>query len=40
MGMKWKVNGKCSDCVLEGVVLDFAVVVDGGCGLTGEGDVL
>ena len=38
--MKWKVNGKCSDCVLEGVVLDFAVVVDGGCGLIGEGDVL
>ena len=30
--MKWKVNGKCSGCVLESVVLDFAVVVDGGCG--------
>ena len=30
--MKWKVNSKCMDCVSEGVVLDFAVVVDGGCG--------
>ena len=28
--MKWKVNGKCSGCVLEGVVFDFAVEVDGG----------
>ena len=31
--MKWKVNGKCSVCVVEGVVLDFAVVVDGRCGV-------
>ena len=38
--MKWKVNSKCLDCVVEDVVLDFAVVVDGGCGWTGEGDVL
>ena len=30
--MKWKVNNNCSDCVLEGVDLDIAVVVDGGCG--------
>lgn len=38
--MKWKVNGECSDCVSEGVDLDFAVVVDGGCGLIGAGDLL
>ena len=38
--MKWKVSGKCSDCVLEGVDLDFAVVVDGVCGWIGEGEVL
>ena len=30
--MKWKVNSNCSDCVLESVDLDIAVVVDGGCG--------
>ena len=30
--MKWKVNDKCSDCLLEGLGLDFAMVVDGGCG--------
>ena len=30
--MKWKVNGKLSDCVSEGVDLDFAVVADGGYG--------
>ena len=33
-------NRKCSDCVSEGTVLDFAVIVDGGFGLIGEGDVL
>ena len=37
--MKWEVNGKCLDCVLEGVFLDFDVVVNGGFGLTGKGDV-
>ena len=26
--MKWKVNGKCSDCMSEGVDLDFAVEKD------------
>ena len=29
--MKWKVNGKCLDCMSEGVDLDFAVEVDGEC---------
>ena len=38
--MKWKVNGKCSDCISEGVDLDFAVEVDGGCGWIVEGDAL
>ena len=38
--MNRKVNGRCLDCVSEGVVLDFAVVVDGRFGLTGEDDVL
>ena len=28
--MEWKVNSKCSGCVMEGVVFDFAVEVDGG----------
>ena len=32
--------GKSLDCVSGGVVLDFTVVVDGGFGLIGEGDVL
>ena len=36
--MKWKVNGKCSDCKSEGVDLDFAVEVDGGCVWIGKGD--
>ena len=30
-GIKWKVNGKCSDCMSEGVDLGFAVKVDDGC---------
>ena len=30
-----KVNGKYSNCVLEGVDLYFAVIVDDGCGLIG-----
>ena len=38
--MKWKVNGKCSDCMSEGVDLDFAVEVDRGCVLIGEGNAL
>ena len=38
--MKWKVNGKCLNCVLEGVDLDFAMVVDSGSGLIGNGDAL
>ena len=38
--MKWKVNGKCSDCISEGVDLDFAVEVDGGCVWIVEGDAL
>ena len=38
--MKWKVSGKYLDCVSEGVVLDFAVVEDGGFGLIGKDDVL
>ena len=33
-------NGKCSDCVSEGGVLDFAVVVDGGFALIAKGDIL
>lgn len=37
--MKWKVNGKCLDCGMEGVFLHFDVVVDGGFGLIGKGDV-
>ena len=36
--MKWKVNGKCLDCKSEGVDLDFAVEVDGGCVWIGKGD--
>ena len=28
--MKWKVNGKYSDCMSDGVDFDFAVEVDGG----------
>ena len=36
--MKWKVNGKCSDCMSEGVDLDCAVEVDGRCVWIGEGD--
>ena len=35
LGMKQKVNGKCSDCVSEGVVLDFPMVVDCEFGLIG-----
>ena len=38
--MKWKANGKYLDCVSEGVVLDFSVLVDGAFGLIGKGDVL
>ena len=38
--MKWKVNGKCSDCISEGVDLHFAVEVDGGCAWIVEGDAL
>ena len=33
-------NCKCLECVLEGVVLDFVVVVNGGFGLISEDDVL
>lgn len=33
-------NYKCLECVLEGVVLDFVVVVNGGFGLISEDDVL
>ena len=40
LGMKWKVNGKCSDCRSVDAVLDFAVVLDGRFGLFGQGDVL
>ena len=38
--MKWKVNGKCSHCMSEGVDLGFAVEVDGGCVCISEGDAL
>ena len=38
--MKWKVNGKCSDCMSEGVDLGFAVKVDGGCVWIGEDGAL
>ena len=34
--MKWKVNGKCSDYMSEGVDFDFAVEVDGRCFWIGE----
>lgn len=33
-------NCKCWECALEGVVLDFVVVVNGGFGLISEDDVL
>ena len=33
-------NGKCLDCGLEGVFLDFNVIVDVGSGLIGKGDLL
>ena len=38
--MKWKVNGKFLDCMLEFVDLGFTVEVDGGCVWIGEGDAL
>ena len=38
--MKWKVNGKRSDFMSDGVDLDFAMGVDGGCLWIGEGDAL
>ena len=39
MAVKFKVNGKCSDCGLEGVFLDLDVIVDGRFGIIGKGDV-
>ena len=36
LGMKWKVNGKCLDCGLEGLFLDFDVAVDSRFGLIGN----
>ena len=33
-------NGKCSDCMSEGVDLGFAVKLNDGCVWIGEGDVL
>ena len=38
--MKWKVNGKRSDCMSDGVDLGFAVEVDVGCVWIGEGGTL
>ena len=38
--MKWKVKDKYSYCVLKGVALDFAVVVDGVFRLICKGYVL
>lgn len=43
LGMKWTVNGKVwivYQGERGGVFLDFDVVVDGGFGLVGKGDVL
>ena len=38
--MKWQVNCKSSDCMSEGVDLDFAVEVDGECVQIGGVDAL